>query len=788
MKKAFLDQLFLGFLLLMGVATFIATVSDETSTRNRIYDLKDLARTASNSIARHYEQQIDMCEAQEISEEILKETELGEMLLEQNLISYTWYDTNKDGQPDRVTTTIAQHNYDTFWYRLFDKFHFSIGPFNEEETVTVPVDVTLTFGSEDAGYNNMMGTYQLDANNCVTNAQLLLQNSNAGHSRGDPIGSSFTSPPTFVFLLSEGYDTFNNSGDRPTLSDVITVNNHCIGNATSNPSVTLNGITEADTNMYFEHTTLNGDGGYPHFQLIPDNVLTQYESFIAGTNANQKYQLFLAQCASVNNDNDPNNNIPSVGYEAGVNDCLVDRDGEYSYAMEDIDGGGDQDFNDLMLDATRVVISSDVNDFEIDKSEEPWKLDLTCDDPNQDPILTLQGCPLVVNEDTTSNSITWTATDSDGTISSVIATANNGSAVVNNNGTISYLGNLNYYGNDDITVKATDNDGGITFAYCTVTITEINDIPTITGTAENSVLASQVYSFTPIANDVDSDVLTFSIQNKPSWLNFDTSTGTLSGIALEEHVGTYSNITISVSDGRGGSASLTSFSIEVITNNGVPFIVTPIADQTAYEDNTYTYDISSHFDDPDGDSLTYTISGGASIGTTNGVISYAIPDGTAGNSITLTITASDGQNSVSDNYVLTIISNSDCNGPFEDNFTGSTNDWDGTGEGLTNSNRLRINGTNKNAYKSYFFGDGCKNIDITLTFFHDGNNRWDNGNDTLELYVNETLLDTYTSKSDANESYTVTTDNDGWVLVNFINKSNNNNERARIDNIKLEQK
>ena len=58
MKKAFLDQLFLGFLLLMGIASFVATVSDEMSTRNKIFDLKQLALKTSQTLARSYEKNI----------------------------------------------------------------------------------------------------------------------------------------------------------------------------------------------------------------------------------------------------------------------------------------------------------------------------------------------------------------------------------------------------------------------------------------------------------------------------------------------------------------------------------------------------------------------------------------------------------------------------------------------------------------------------------------------------------------------------------------------------------
>ncbi len=89
-----------------------------------------------------------------------------------------------------------------------------------------------------------------------------------------------------------------------------------------------------------------------------------------------------------------------------------------------------------------------------------------------------------------------------------------------------------------------------------------NRAPTISGTATPAVNASSPYSFTPSATDADGDTLAFTIQNKPAWAAFNTATGRLSGTPSASDVGTYSNITISVSDGQVTTA-LSPFSIAV---------------------------------------------------------------------------------------------------------------------------------------------------------------------------------------------------------------------------------
>ena len=70
------------------------------------------------------------------------------------------------------------------------------------------------------------------------------------------------------------------------------------------------------------------------------------------------------------------------------------------------------------------------------------------------------------------------------------------------------------------------------------------------------------YNFLPTAADADGDTLAFSIDNKPDWATFNTSTGRLSGTPAAADVGTYSNIAISVSDGHDSTA-LSPFAVAV---------------------------------------------------------------------------------------------------------------------------------------------------------------------------------------------------------------------------------
>lgn len=87
--------------------------------------------------------------------------------------------------------------------------------------------------------------------------------------------------------------------------------------------------------------------------------------------------------------------------------------------------------------------------------------------------------------------------------------------------------------------------------------------PSLSGTPPPTAVQDVQYSFAPAVSDPDGDPLTFTITNIPSWATFDDTSGALSGMPLVQHIGTYADITISVSDGRN-SAQLPSFDIEVV--------------------------------------------------------------------------------------------------------------------------------------------------------------------------------------------------------------------------------
>jgi hypothetical protein len=119
-----------------------------------------------------------------------------------------------------------------------------------------------------------------------------------------------------------------------------------------------------------------------------------------------------------------------------------------------------------------------------------------------------------------------------------------------------------------IRIRVSDGTASRSLDLFSITVTKTstsstgNTAPRITGSPPTTAVIGKAYSFTPTASDANGDTLKFTIRNKPGWAGFSTSTGRLHGTPSSTSDGTYSNIVISVSDGKT-SASLPAFSIKV---------------------------------------------------------------------------------------------------------------------------------------------------------------------------------------------------------------------------------
>jgi hypothetical protein len=199
--------------------------------------------------------------------------------------------------------------------------------------------------------------------------------------------------------------------------------------------------------------------------------------------------------------------------------------------------------------------------------------------------------------------------------------------------------NVGSYAN--ITIRVTDGTATTSLPAFSINVTSGDVALTISGTPATSVNAGNAYLFTPIAADANGNALTFSILNRPVWATFNTSTGRLSGSPVTSNVGTYSNITIRVTDGIA-TTSLPAFSINVTSGNIAPTISgSPATSVVAGSAYSFTPTAA----DANGNALTFSILNmptWATFSTTTGRLQGTPATANAGVYTNITIRVSDG--------------------------------------------------------------------------------------------------------------------------------------------------
>ena len=155
-----------------------------------------------------------------------------------------------------------------------------------------------------------------------------------------------------------------------------------------------------------------------------------------------------------------------------------------------------------------------------------------------------------------------------------------------------------------ITISVTDQVEVVSLPSFSILITAVNAPPTISGTPATQVNGGSAYDFLPTASDPEGATLTFSIQNKPSWATFSTTTGRLSGTPTAAQAGAYNNIVIGVSDGTT-QVNLPSFNITVGGGTNQPPTISGNPSLSVTVGAAYSFTPTAS--DPEGATLTFSI-------------------------------------------------------------------------------------------------------------------------------------------------------------------------------------
>jgi hypothetical protein len=229
-------------------------------------------------------------------------------------------------------------------------------------------------------------------------------------------------------------------------------------------------------------------------------------------------------------------------------------------------------------------------------------------------------------------------------------------------------------GNLDLRVTAIDTGNLSESDVFTLTVTNVNEAPTVAAPLANqTALEDTAFTFAVPGStfaDVDSgDVLAYGATLAdgtalPTWLSFNSTTRTFSGIPGNSNVGTLA-LTVTATD-QGTLSTSSWFALTIQNVNDAPTVVAPLAEQTAAEDSAFTFVVpATTFVDADaihGDALTYnaTLADGSplpawlSFNPTTRTFSGTPGAGDAG-SIQIAVTATDSGNlSATDQFAFAI--------------------------------------------------------------------------------------------------------------------------------------
>jgi VCBS repeat-containing protein len=214
-------------------------------------------------------------------------------------------------------------------------------------------------------------------------------------------------------------------------------------------------------------------------------------------------------------------------------------------------------------------------------------------------------------------------------------------------------------GNYSVTISASDGTSSVSQTF---TLTAINTLPTATNASvtvqQGSDLIGNLGNY---ASDADGDALTFSAATQPA--NGVVSVGANGAYTYTPASGFIGqdSFTYRVTDADGG-VTLATVTINVSTQpDQAPVVSNPVPTQTAIDGGTFNLNVANAFSDPEGDTLTYSVSGlpagltfNAQTGQISGTLLGNASSQAPGGVYTLTLTASDGTASVSQQVALVV--------------------------------------------------------------------------------------------------------------------------------------
>ena len=404
-------------------------------------------------------------------------------------------------------------------------------------------------------------------------------------------------------------------------------------------------------------------------------------------------------------DADSDNLTYAIKDNAANGTVIVNADGSYSYTP-DTDFNGEDSFTYTIDDGQGGMTTQTAT--------------ITVAAVNDAPVA--EDSSISTDEDTVAKGqLVATDIDGDDLTFALDTDANNGTVVVNADGSYSYTPNDNFNGSDSFTYTITDGTETIT-QTATITVASVNDLPVSTDSSSSTNEDAEATGTLATATDADGDELTYALK--------DTA---VNGTVIVNADGSYSytpnanfngsdSFIYSIDDGQGGVITQTA-TIDVAPINDAPVAEDSVI--AAIEDTVAEGQLATATD-VDGDELTFVLATDASNGTVvvnaDGSYSYT-PNTNFNGSDNFTYTITDGTETITQTANVTVNSfsevyNRELQGTFETT--------------VVSEKQVLVDKQSSNTlYDTIVFEVTGDNAGVTLSLFDSSRNINANGSYTL---------------------------------------------------------
>jgi imidazole glycerol phosphate synthase subunit HisF len=182
------------------------------------------------------------------------------------------------------------------------------------------------------------------------------------------------------------------------------------------------------------------------------------------------------------------------------------------------------------------------------------------------------------------------ATDADGdTLTFSLITSPSGMTIDGSTGLINWTPSGLQAGTHSVTVQVSDGRGGTDIQPFSITVSA-NAGPVITSVPVKTAVEGSLYSYDVNARDKEDDPITHTLTTAPVGMAIDQNTGLITWTPSSIAVGVH-NITVTVSDGRGGTTGQ-SYDLTVLAISAIPQIDVVVTGPDESGVFTYQYQIT----------------------------------------------------------------------------------------------------------------------------------------------------------------------------------------------------